>query len=167
MLDAVFAWLETTALSVWIVESPSNFAFPGILAAHTVGLGLLAGLNGALDLRLLGVGRGIPPAAFTRFLPVMWFGLWLNVLTGLALLLGYPTKALTNPVFYLKLGLIAAALVILRSLLRRVRAAEGEAVPGTTKILAVASLAIWASAITAGRLLAYTCTRLTVDLPCL
>lgn len=73
-------------------ESSSLFAFPGILAVHTVGLGFLAGLNGAVDLRLLGV----------------------------ALLLAYPTRALTNPVFYLKLGLVAAALVVLRTLLRRV-----------------------------------------------
>jgi hypothetical protein len=53
MVDPFFRWLESTAVSAWIVESPSLFAFPGILAVHTVGLGLLAGLNGALDLRLL------------------------------------------------------------------------------------------------------------------
>ena len=62
---------------------------------------------------------GIPTHAFTRFLPVMWFGLWLNVMTGIVLLIAYPTKALTNPVFYLKLSLIAVALTILRSILRR------------------------------------------------
>jgi hypothetical protein len=164
MFDAIFAWLESTALSVWIGESPSLFAFPGILAAHTIGLGLLAGLNGALDLRLLGVAPKIPPAAFTRFLPLMWFGLWLNVVTGLALLLAYPTKALTNPVFYLKLALIAVALLILRETIRRIR--RDSAISGTTKVLAAASLVAWAATITAGRLLAYTCTRLTVDLSC-
>lgn len=164
MFDPLFAWLESTALSVWIGESPSLFAFPGILAAHTIGLGLLAGLNGALDLRLLGVAPSIPPAAFTRFLPVMWFGLWLNVVTGLALLLAYPTKALTNPVFYLKLALIAVALLILRETIRRIR--RDSAISGTTKVLAAASLVAWAATITAGRLLAYTCTRLTVDLSC-
>jgi hypothetical protein len=164
VLDPFFAWLESTALSVWIVQSPSLFAFPGILAAHTVGLGLLAGLNGALDLRLLGLARSIPPVAFTRFLPVMWFGLWLNVVTGLALLLAYPTKALTNPVFYLKLGLIAVALSILRVLLRHIRA--DSPMTRMTKVLAAISLLTWAGTITAGRLLAYTCTRLTVDSSC-
>src|SRR5262245_21216309 len=147
-----------------MVESTSLFAFPGILAAHTVALGLLAGCNGALDLRLLGVARGIPPGSFLRFLPVMWFGLWVNVVTGVALVLAYPTKALTNPVFYLKLGLIAAALVMLRAVLRHLRG--GELDSRTVRFLAVASLVTWAAAITAGRLLAYTCTRLTVDFPC-
>jgi hypothetical protein len=162
--DPLFVWLESTAFHTWIVESPSLFAFPGILALHTIGLGFLAGLNGALDLRLLGVARGVPPLAFTRFLPVMWLGLWLNVATGVALLLGYPTKALTNPVFYLKLGIIAAALAILGSLLRRVRGGDSES--RATKMLALASLLLWAAAITAGRLLAYTCNRLTVDIVC-
>ena len=164
MFDPFFVWLESTALSLWIVESPSLWAFPGILAAHTVGLGLLAGLSAALDLRLLGVAPGIPPAAFVRFLPVMRAGLWINLVTGLALLLAYPTKALTNPVFYLKLALIAAALLILRATLRRVRA--GAVTSPDTKVLAAVSLVVWAAAIAAGRLLAYTCTRLTVDISC-
>ena len=94
----------------------------------------------------------------------MWFGLWLNVVTGLALLLAYPTKALTNPLFYLKLTLIVAALLILRTTLVRVRGAS--AISGTTKLLAAASLLVWAATIAAGRLLAYTCTRLTVDVTC-
>ena len=164
MFDPFFVWLESTAFSLWIVESPSLFAFPGILAAHTVGLGLLAGLSAALDLRLLGAAPGIPTPAFSRFRPIMWFGLWLNVLSGLALLLGYPTKALTNPVFYLKLALIAAALLMLRTLLRDSR--SGVAVRRRTKVLAILSLIVWAAAITAGRLLAYTCTRLTVEVSC-
>lgn len=163
MFDPFFVWLETTALSVWLVESPSLFAFPGILAAHTVGLGLLAGLSAALDLRLLGVAPGISPAAFVRLRPVMWFGFWLNLTSGLLLLLAYPTKALTNPVFYLKLGLIGVALIVLRAQLRAAR--DGWTGPGTTR-LAVLSLVVWAGAITAGRLLAYTCTRLTVEYRC-
>ena len=164
MFDPLFLWLESTAFSVWMRESPALYAFPGILAVHTVGLGFLAGLNGALDLRLLGVARNIPPAAFLRFLPVMWVGLWINVVSGIAVLLAYPTKALTNPVFYLKLGLIGAALVVLRALLQRTRAAQ--AARATTKMLAAASLITWAAAITAGRLLAYTCTRLMVHSVC-
>ena len=164
MFDPLFTWLESSAFSVWIVESPSLFAFPGILAAHTIGLGLLAGLNAALDLRLLGIAPRVPPAAFARLVPVMWFGLWLNVVTGVALLLGYPTKALTNPVFYLKLSLIVVGLVILRATLRRVR--EASEISRTTKVLAALSLIVWAATIAAGRLLAYTCTRLTVDIAC-
>jgi hypothetical protein len=162
--DPFFRWVESTPFSMWMVGSPSLFAFPAILTAHTIGLGLLAGLNGALDLRLLGAARDIPPRSFLRYLPVMWFGLWLNVASGIALVIAYPTKALTNPVFYLKLGMIGAALLILRVVLRRLRAGEAES--RTLRRLALCSLIVWAAVITAGRLLAYTCTRLMVDLAC-
>ncbi len=158
MFDPFFLWLEATAFSVWMREETSIFAFPMILAAHTIGLGLLAGINAALDLRLLGFASGIPVVGFRRFLPVMWLGLWVNVLSGIALLLAYPTKALTNPVFYLKLSFIAAALVILRKFSRFVLT-EG-LIPGNVKMLAVASLVCWAGAITSGRFLAYTHLRL-------
>ena len=121
-------------------------------------------MNGALDLRLLGVAPNIPPAAFTRFLPVMWFGLCLNVVTGLLLLIAYPTKALTNPVFYLKLALIGAGLLILREIIRRIRG--DSVISRATKVMAVVSLVVWAATIATGRLLAYTCTRLTVDMSC-
>ena len=164
MFDPFLSWLESTTFRTWMVESTSLFAFPGILAAHTIGLGLLAGLTTALDLRLLGVAPEIPPIAFARFLPIMWFGLWLNVVTGFALVLAYPTKALTNPVFYLKLLLITGGLLLLRATLRRVR--DESVTSDRTKLLAAVSLVVWAAAIVAGRLLAYTCTRLTVDTAC-
>ena len=166
MFDPFFTWLEATAFSVWVRESPSVFAFPIILAVHTIGLGLLAGISVALDLRMLGFAARIPLSEFRRFWPLMWVGLWLNVASGLALVAAYPTKALTNPIFYLKLGLIAVALFILRAV-RPFRTADAgaAAVPPArrTRRLAVVSLACWAGAITAGRFLAYTYIRLMVD----
>ena len=166
MFDPFFMWLESTAFSVWMRESPSVFAFPIILAVHTIGLGFLAGISVALDLRLLGFAARIPLPEFRRFWPLLWLGLWLNVISGLALIAAYPTKALTNPVFYLKLTLIAAALAILRAI-RRFRLGDGvaPAIPGLRRAqtLAVASLVCWAGAIASGRFLAYTYIRLMVD----
>ena len=164
MFDPFFTWLEATALSVWMVESPSLFAFPFVLALHTIGLGLVAGLSVALDLRLLGLASAIPVVEFRRFVPLMWAGFALNAASGILLVIAYPTKALTNPLFYAKLALIAGALVILTMVRRRVL--EGEVtrpVPRSVKMLAVASLICWALATIAGRYLAYTYTRLTVN----
>ena len=164
MLDPFFGWLESTSLSRWLVESTSVFAFPVVLALHTIGLAFLVGLNAALDLRILGVAAQIPVTAFRRFVPIMWAGFWLNAGTGALLLIAYPTKALTNPVFYLKLGLIAVATAILLAVRRRLLSEPVvPSRPAALKLLAVASLACWASAIIAGRLLAYTYNRLTVS----
>ena len=165
MLDPGLRWLESTAFSIWMRESTSIFAFPIVLALHTIGLGLIAGLSVALDLRILGFAARIPVPEFRGFLRLMWLGLWLNVTSGLALLAAYPTKALTNPVFYLKLGLIVAALMILDVVRRRLLTGGMalEPMSRNLKMLATASLVCWAGAITAGRLLAYTYSRLMVD----
>jgi hypothetical protein len=161
-IDPFLVWLEATPLSEWVVGSESIFAFPGILALHAIGMGFAAGLAAVLDLRILGVAPGVPLAAFRRFLPVLWAGFWLNAVSGFLLLVGYPTKALTNPVFYLKLLLIGIAMVLL---VRIVRLIEGgnttaPAVARSLRRLAITSLCCWSGAITAGRLLAYTYTRL-------
>ena len=167
-LDPFLAWLESTSLSVWIVESPSLLAFPGILTLHAIGMGFAVGINAALDLRILGVAPGVPVGEMRRFVPVLWFGFWLNAVSGVLLLIGYPTKALTNPVFYLKLVLIAAGMILFGRISHRVfgdgRNQPDTMEPGASRRLrrlAVVSLVCWTGAIFAGRFLAYTYTRLT------
>src|SRR6185436_5021051 len=118
-----------------------------------------AGINTALALRIFGVASRVPVEEMKRFMPVMWFGFWLNAISGVALFVGYPTKALTNWVFFLKLGLIALAVVFVRMIAVRVfSSAEPDAIArsAVVKRLAAGSLISWAGAITAGRLLAYT-----------
>ena len=168
-MDPFFLWLEATPLSVWIRESTSVLAFPGILSAHAIGMGLAAGINAAFALHVLGVAPGVPTRELRRFVPVMWFGFWLNAASGLLLVIAYPTKALTNPVFYLKLSLIALAMGLF-ILIRRRTFMEAAAPPygglraeKVVPLLAAAALACWAGAITAGRLLAYTYTRLSAS----
>jgi hypothetical protein len=157
-------WLETTALSVWVRESPSLWAFPFILIVHAWGMGFLAGSNAAVDLRILGFAPKVPLPGMTKFYPVMWFGFVINAISGVLLLIGYPTKALTNPVFYVKLGCIAVGMVLMSWLRRNV--VLGDTPSSKGKVLAAVSLLMWALAIVAGRLLAYTCKFLMVDFPC-
>ena len=163
-MHAFLVWLESTGLSTWIREEPSVYAFPAILSLHTIGMGLVAGMNAAVDLRILGAARGVPLMEMERFFPVMWFGFWLNAVSGVFLLIGYPTKAVTNPVFYLKLAFIALGLVGFRSIREHVfrgPSPDARAVSRKGRLLAGGSLACWAGAITAGRLLAYTYHKLT------
>jgi hypothetical protein len=83
------------------------------------------------------------------------------------LLLAYPTKALTNPLFYVKLALIVIGLGMWIKLWARLHALpvpEAQVLPPRLKALAVVSLVCWGAGIAAGRLLAYTYSRLTVDL---
>ena len=167
-VDPFLLWLEATPLSVWMRESPFILAFPGVLCAHAIGMGLAAGINAAMALRLLGVAPGVPIAELRRYVPLMWFGFWLNAVSGVLLLVAYPTKALTNPVFFLKLTFILIAMLLFVGFRRRVFADPGKSpdvavLPWSErrlKLAAAAALVCWAGAITAGRLLAYTYNRM-------
>jgi hypothetical protein len=165
-MDPFYAWIEHTALSIWIRESLSIFAFPGILTLHTLGLAFLAGTQVAIDLRLLGVAPLLPIAPLERFFVVSWWAFWVSLVTGILLVVAYPAKAFTNPLFYVKLTLIALATwtaVRVRGVLAGVAAGDvaGDAL---ARRLAAASLLLWAGAIVSGRLLAYTYSRLLSDL---
>ena len=163
-MHAFFLWIETSAFSVWIRESLSIFAFPSILTAHTIGMGLVAGMNTLVDLRILGIVPKVPLIEMKRYFPVMWFGFWLNAVSGVVLLIGYPTKALTNPLFYVKLAFIAIAVVMLRSIQRQVfpkTLTEVHLPTLSERRLAAASIFCWAMAIGSGRFLAYTYHKLT------
>ena len=166
-MEPLFVWLEATPLSTWLRESPSLWAFPLVLILHTVGLAFFVGTNVAWDVRVLGFSLGIPLEALRRYFRVMWAGFWINAFSGVLLLIAYTTKALTNPLFYAKLALIALGVALAFRIRREVNglAARADA-PPMARMLAAVSLACWIAVIFAGRLLAYTCTRLTVDFPC-
>jgi hypothetical protein len=164
-MDLAFAWIESTPFSIWLRESPSLWVFPFVLILHTVGLAFLVGANVAIDLRVLGVARGVPLRTLERYHLVMWIGFWVNAFSGVLLLIAYPTKALTNPIFYVKLALIVAGLAIAVAIRARMpRSGLAEGATSRLRGLAIASLACWALSITAGRLLAYTYSRLLVDM---
>lgn len=161
---------EQYGLSKWLRESRSLvIGYYPILLLHTIGLSLVVGPNAAINLRLLGVAREIPLAPLRRWFGLIWFGLVLNVTSGVLLVYIYPVKSLTNPVFYIKLALLGLAIWILLRLKSRVfddsRLSEADmAVRG--RMLAVWSLLVWMGVLSAGRLLAYTCNYLLYAIPC-
>ena len=153
------AWLENLGFSQWVANSTSLWAYPSILTLHTIGMGLLVGTIAVVDLRILGIAPVIPLASMERFLPVMWLGFWMNALSGTTLFIAGATRHAANPFFYIKMTCIALGLVNIRLLRRQVfrhpTRVETARVPMKDKVLASTSLALWAGAITAGRLMAY------------
>ena len=168
-MDPFFLRIEGSWLSVWMREATTLWAFPFVLILHTVGLAFLVGVNVAIDLRALGGALGVPLISLRRYYRWMWAGFWVNAFSGVLLLIAYPTKALTNPLFYLKLALITVGLVLaarIRGYLMSGTVGATDVAPRRLRMLAAVSLLVWVASITAGRLLAYTCTRLTVDTTC-
>lgn len=168
MFDPLLAAIESSAFSTFLRESPSLWVFPFVLILHTWGLAFLVGASLALDLRILGWVRGVPLVPLSRYFTVMQAGFWVNAVSGVLLLIAYPTKALTNPLFYAKLACIATAVVVGFRIRRRLAplASNGQWHEPDLELrrLAILSAACWTLAIPAGRFLAYTHSRLMVDL---
>jgi hypothetical protein len=147
-------WLENTGVARLIRESQSVWVYPSVLTLHTIGLGVLVGVNTAVDLRLLGFAPRVPLAPMEKLFPIMWAGFWINALSGAVLFAAQATLKGVQTIFYLKLALVA--LGVLTLWVQRwvvFRAPDRSAVRG--KALAVLSLVTWAAAIAAGRLMAY------------
>ena len=142
------------------------FAFYLFLLFHAFGLALVVGGNAVVDLRLLGVARDLPLKSLKWLFGIMWAGFWINAASGIVLLIAYPTKAFTYPVFYAKLLCVALAVIIMRRMQIRVfdPSLSEAAMIVKGKTLAKWSLVLWAAAITTGRLLAYTYTYLLFGL---
>lgn len=158
MLDAALTALETSALAQGL--RASQYAYPLVNAAHILALGALFGSILALDLRLLGFFRAVPAAPLSRVLPrVAAGGLVLAVPTGFALFSVQPFDYVINPVFPLKLGLIAFAaanaMLLHYTIGWRSLVAGATIVPPRVRVAAILSLLGWTGAIVAGRMLAF------------
>jgi len=150
--------LENMSFPTWIRTDPSTFAFAGILLLHTIGMGIIVGVSAGIDLRILGLAPAIRLAPLEKFLPVLWFGFWINAITGTLLFIADASSKATNPDFWVKMAFVALAVINLRMLKTQVfrdPQIDKGGLSTHQKILAATSLFLWLGAITAGRLLAY------------
>lgn len=143
---AFFAAIERSAPSIGMREG--EYAYFVALIFHAIGMALLVGGGIAISLRRMGFAPLAELSRFRGFHPVMIAGAALAILSGFALLLAYPAKALTNPLFAVKFACLLGAALLLRS-----RPHRG---------LAALSLLLWLAGVAAGKLLLHTAKILTV-----
>ena len=147
-------WVQDSGLGTWIRES--SWALFALLIVHTLTMGFLLGTGLAVDARILGVARRIPLPAMGRVLPVMVWALGFAIISGVLLLIGYPAKALTNPLFYVKLSVLALALLLTRLIAKKVFGPALAESPGWAKAVAALCILLWLGGLTAGKFLEYT-----------
>jgi hypothetical protein len=153
-----FAAIEHSGFASWVRESNSLLAYPCVLFLHTIGMGVVAGISALIALRILGCAHEVPLADVRKIYPYMWAGFVLNTVTGIVLFAIDATTKIIDPVFYIKLVFIAAAIILMYRINGTVLGdplLEKRPVQMNGKILAFASIVCWMGAITAGRLLAY------------
>src|SRR5262245_30837640 len=137
-----FMWaVEDSSFAQWIAGAPTIWAYPSILTFHTVGMALVVGASVVLNLRVLGMGAELPIARLNGIFRPLWFGFWLNAVTGVLLFVAHAGEKVVQQVFYVKLALIALALVTVVRIRREVfpDGGTGAIITARAKALAVAS----------------------------
>jgi hypothetical protein len=150
-LTAAARAIEASALGIWMRESAN--AYPAANVLHLLGLVMLVGAIGIVDLRIAGLFRALPLAATVRALtPVGIAGLLLLALTGPLLFAADASALVRSDVFRWKLALIAIALLNALLFRWRWRGAEPDL---ALRAIAIASVLLWLTVATLGRMIAY------------
>ncbi|MBM3772068.1 MAG: hypothetical protein FJW27_12440 [Acidimicrobiia bacterium] len=157
-MNAVVAWIQATAVSRTIVEQP--WIWPAAETAHFLGLALLLGIIGLLDLRLMGFLPRIPIGALHELVPFALGAFGLNVVSGATFLVGHPEQYAHNIAWWLKAASLALAganaLVFERLFARRTLGMrEGEPMPAAVRWIGAISMAAWLSVLYWGRMLPF------------
>ncbi|SEV92148.1 hypothetical protein [Luteibacter sp. 329MFSha] len=158
MIDRA-GWLSATPLARAMRDSP--WLYPAVETVHIVGFCILVGAVAMFDLRVLGWGRALPVSALGRhLLPWSAGSVALVLPAGLMMFSTQPQAFLGNPLFLLKLTLIALAgvnaLVFHVGVYRSVAAWETtHPAPSLARMQASLSLVLWLAVIACGRMLAY------------
>lgn len=156
---AWLAALEASAAAQTMRES--IWLYPAVETLHIAGFAGVVGGIAVWDLRLMGVARTIPLRALLRVtIPLALAAFAVAVPTGALLFVTEATAYAVNPMFPIKMGLIAAAglnaLLFHTVTAPRIAAwnAAG-ALPWPARAHGAASLLCWAGALVCGRLIAY------------
>jgi hypothetical protein len=152
-VEALAAAVEASALGVW--ARGSAWAYPIANVVHLLGLVMLVGGIGAVDLRLAGAWRALPAEELSRALtPVAMGGIVLFAGSGVVMFAADARALAGSDTFRWKLAAIGLALAN-ALLFRRLWRGRLDALPVSGRAMAAASLLLWLTAATLGRLIAY------------
>jgi hypothetical protein len=147
-----------------------DWVWPFCETLHFVGMCVLLGTVGVVDLRILGVAKGIPIQVLEKFIPLGVIAFLVNLITGFIFIAGNPVggpmEYLTNLSLQLKLLVVLIAginlLIFYVAGVERALAgvpADGSA-PAAAKAVAAVSLTAWIFVIIFGRFIMYNDTLL-------
>src|ERR1700679_3980098 len=108
LINELSKWLMTTQLSHEMAGG-WKCAWAACQVLHFIGLSLLLGCIGVLDLRMLGFAKQIPPKAIHQLVPWGVAGFAINLITGALFFIGAPYQYIKNVAFLFKLIFIAIA----------------------------------------------------------
>jgi hypothetical protein len=151
-------WLQGTALSTGLNDR--TWLWPTSEVLHFIGLAVLIGGAGLLDLRLLGVFRGVAIDQIRSFMPWAIGGFVVNAITGVLFIIMAPQMYLLSGIWWFKvafLGLAGANAFFFETRLsqRTLALRPDEDTPLVFKLVGGCSLLSWFGVLYCGRMLPY------------
>jgi uncharacterized membrane protein len=140
----------------FVTDTP--WMWPTCETLHFVGLSLLCGVVFLVDLRVLGVMKGVSFVSLHRLLPWAALGFGVNIGTGMLFFVGIPGQYIHNPAFYWKIGLamLAGANALYFTLFDEPWSlGPGEDAPLTAKIFAASAMVLWVGVMYCGSMLPF------------
>jgi hypothetical protein len=154
---AFLEWLQGTWVGVLVAES--LWGYPLLETIHTIGMAMLVGALGLINLRVLGYKPDLPLIGTRDLLPLAWTGFTLNAISGSLLFTSDAVYFFESYTFRIKIVLIVLgginAALLGRRIFREAAGSTEVAVDAGTKWIAASSLVFWVAAVCAGRLIAY------------
>ena len=144
-------WLQESSMIAWINGTAWTAAALEII--HYFSMFILVGSMLIVDLRVLGLLKRLQNASRLADLlfPWIWISLAFNFLSGFFMFAGSAIGYYRNDVFYDKLSVILAAIVMNIIVQQKVRKWDQlPAMPAWAKAIAVLSIGLWIGAILAG-----------------
>jgi hypothetical protein len=155
---AFLEWLQSTWVGVLVAES--LWGYPLFETIHSIGMAMLIGSLGLINLRVLGYKPELPLLGMRQLLPLAWLGFTLNAISGALLFTSDAVYFFESYTFRIKMVLIVLgglnAALLGQRVFRDAAGATAAASGSGTKWIAVTSLVFWFGAVCAGRLIAYT-----------
>jgi hypothetical protein len=154
-------WLASTDLSHKI--QTVTWIIPTLQTIHILSIAVVFSSAILVDLRFWRIyDRDLPlKDVARRYLPMIWPVVLVLAITGALLIIGEPRRSLLNTTFYIKMALLAAALVVTAALQWPLSKDanfwdkdQGRRIAG--RLAAIVSILIWGCIIFAGRWIAYT-----------
>jgi hypothetical protein len=167
-MEAFSDFLISTGIGDYVAAH--DWVWPICETLHFFGMCVLIGTVGVVDLRVLGVAKGISIELLDKFIPLGVIAFAVNLVTGFIFIAGNPVggpmEYLTNLSLQLKMLFVLIAginlLLFYTTGIHRSLAAvpaEGNA-PGAAKAIAAVSLTAWIFVIIMGRFIMYNDTLL-------
>jgi hypothetical protein len=158
-IDPLATQLQATGLAFLMRDNQWLWAFCETL--HFLGLAMMVGAIGVLDLRMLGVAKAMPMKPLHRLVPWGIAGFMINLITGVMFFCADAMQYAHNIAFQFKmLFVMLAGLNVLYFYVsgasHRVEAlGAGAEAPTDAKVVAVLSLILWFGVMYWGRMLPF------------